>query len=284
MAAVVQPTMNGVGGFVVAGGLRQRRATVHNGNIASVVPIRSALVTMGRSRGSRRMAVEAASPAYGANKPTPPRDFMRFNVKKTLRVPVEEPASVRASAPPGGSRQSLEQWVQSPGNIMGIVFTADYVTQLEPDFWRIQVLKLPLMEWELSPEFDLAILPPEASARPGGVRMISDELRLSGAAGTSKLPPGFANMPIWTHIDTTLYIERVAGKPTAVCSDLDIGIAADIPGMLRMIPYFQEIGEGAISGSIDVVGAGAQRRVQRAYDQWVKQSAAAEAAEGATTT
>jgi|AntAceMinimDraft_5_1070358.scaffolds.fasta_scaffold21956_1 hypothetical protein len=89
-------------------------------------------------------------------------------------------------------------------------------------------------------------------------------------------------MPIWTHIDTTLYIERGAGKPTAVCSDLDICIAADIPGMMRMIPFFQDAGEGAISASIDLVASGAQRRVQNAYTAWVAQDAAAAAAAAAT--
>jgi len=43
--------------------------------------------------------------------------------------------------------------------------------------------------WELSPEFDLNILPPEASPKPKGVRMISEQLRLSGEAGVAKLPP-----------------------------------------------------------------------------------------------
>jgi hypothetical protein len=71
---------------------------------------------------------------------------MCFNLKKTLRVPVEEPASLRASSP-GASPQSLEQWVQSPANVMGVVFTADKVNQLQPDLWRIQVLRLPLLEW-----------------------------------------------------------------------------------------------------------------------------------------
>ena len=37
-----------------------------------------------------------------------------------LKVPVEEPAAVRAQ-PSGSSAQSLEQWVQSPGNVMGRV-------------------------------------------------------------------------------------------------------------------------------------------------------------------
>ena len=281
MAASVQPALNGAGD--VAGGIRPGRSATHKAaNNSVAVSTRSALVSrrMTRGRGSTMLVEAAVAPAYGNNRPTPPPAFMKFNVKKALRVPVEEPASVRASGPPGGSGQSLERWCQSPGNVMGVVFTADNVTQVEPDLWRVQVLRLPLLDWELSPEFDLAILPSEASARPGGVRMISDQLRFSGETGASKLPPGFANMAIWTHIDATLYVERAAdGKSTAVCSDLDIGIAADIPGVVRMVPFFQEIGESAISSSIDVVGAGAQQRVQRAYEVWVKQQQEAAAAE-----
>jgi hypothetical protein len=29
--------------------------------------------------------------------------------------------------------------------------------------------------------------------------------------GADKLPPGFADMALWTHIDATLYIERKVG-------------------------------------------------------------------------
>ena len=47
-------------------------------------------------------------------------------------------------------------------------------------------------------------------------------------------------------------------------SDLDITIAADIPSLLRLVPGFQNSGEFAISTSIDIVGAGAEGRVQEA--------------------
>eukprot|EP00227_Mantoniella_beaufortii_P013645 CAMPEP_0197577804 /NCGR_PEP_ID=MMETSP1326-20131121/2295_1 /TAXON_ID=1155430 /ORGANISM="Genus nov. species nov., Strain RCC2288" /LENGTH=206 /DNA_ID=CAMNT_0043140923 /DNA_START=170 /DNA_END=786 /DNA_ORIENTATION=+ len=141
--------------------------------------------------------------AYSANKPNPPPNYMNFTVKKTLCVPVREPAAAAADR-----SLSLNEWMQSPGNVMGVVFTADYVKQLLPDLWRIKVLRLPLLDWELSPEFDLNILPPETSAIPGGVRMISSQLRFAADESKGKLPPGFANMPIWTHIDTTLFIER----------------------------------------------------------------------------
>lgn len=209
----------------------------------------------------------------------PPSEYMRFNVKKHLRVPVTEPASVRSlgAGPAGHSDQALETWVKSPGNVMGVVFTADAVQLIQPDVWRIQVLRLPLLDWELSPEFDLTVLPPEASTRPGGVRMISDRLNLSSQEGSDKLPPGFASMNIWSYIDATLYVDRDASGATAVCADLDISIAADIPGLLRMMPYFQSLGEGAISGSIDVVAGGAGQRVQTAYEEWIERGAPAPA-------
>jgi hypothetical protein len=43
-----------------------------------------------------------------------------------------------------------------------------------------------------------------------------------------------------------------------VCSDLDITISADIPSMLRMLPFFQESGEFAIKTSVDLVESGSQ--------------------------
>jgi hypothetical protein len=59
-----------------------------------------------------------------------------------------------------------------------------HVTNLTPGSeCNNPTLRLPLLDWELSPEFDLNILPPETSERPGGVRMISDQLRFSAAGG-----------------------------------------------------------------------------------------------------
>jgi hypothetical protein len=96
-----------------------------------------------------------------------------------------------------------------------------------------------------------------------------------------KLPPGFAGMDIWSHIDCELFIERIddvndvngngdsaSASNTAVCADIDLLIAADIPGVFRWIPFFEGIGESAISGSIESVGEFAQANVQSAYEQW----------------
>eukprot|EP00982_Pelagococcus_subviridis_P013522 31260-Pelagococcus_subviridis.AAC.33 len=80
-------------------------------------------------------------------------------------------------------------------------------------------------------------------------------------------------MDLWTRIDATLYVDRDGGgggggDAAAVCADLDVQIAADIPSFLRLIPYFEKIGESAIGTSIDIVGAGARTRVQDAYVRW----------------
>jgi hypothetical protein len=106
--------------------------------------------------------------------------------------------------------------------------------------------------------------------------MVSDALRFAPEGGLEKLPPGFAGMDIWSHIDCELFIERTddvnngdyASSNTAVCADIDLLIAADIPGVFRWIPFFEGIGESAISGSIESVGEFAQANVQSAYEQW----------------
>ena len=105
----------------------------------------------------------------------------------------------------------------------------------------------------------------------------------------SRLPPGFDSMEIWSHIDCELYVARGRGGvggggavrgTTAVCADLRVTVAADIPWGLRAVPYFDKIGEAAIGASIDVVANGAQERVQRAFEAWVEEGEAEVEGEG----
>ena len=185
------------------------------------------------------------------SRPRPPEKFMRFKVRKTLRVPVPEPTRVGVHA--GRAPRSLERWIQRPENVMETVFSKEGVVPLETETeWRISVIKLPFLDWELNPEFDLRISE-DAAVREHGVRMVSDALRFAPEGGLEKLPPGFAGMDIWSHIDCELFIERtddddvnggdsVSASNTAVCADIDLLIAADIPGVFRWIPFFEGIG------------------------------------------
>ena len=246
----------------------------------------------GARRGVRRVRVSAESPGgrKELSRPSPPEKFMRFKVRKTLRVPVPEPARVNEAA--GRAPRSLERWIQRPENVMEVVFSKEGVIPQESGEWRISVIKLPFLEWELNPEFDLRVLPKDAAAREFGVRMVSDALRFAPEGGLEKLPPGFAGMDIWSYIDCELFIERLADDDdggdgggarsrTAVCADIDLLIAADIPGVFRWIPFFEGIGESAIAGSIESVGEFAQANVQAAYEQWVGADEAATETSGA---
>ena len=96
-----------------------------------------------------------------------------------------------------------------------------------------------LLDWELNPEFDLRILGREGARRPGAIRMRPPAWRMGSGGSAERLPPGFADMSIWSDIDAELYVARGTGGvdgggavrgTTAVCADLSIRIAADIPG------------------------------------------------------
>ena len=165
---------------------------------------------------------------------------MRFKVRKTLRVPVPEPARVNEAA--GRAPRSLERWIQRPENVMEVVFSEEGVIPQESGEWRISVIKLPFLEWELNPEFDLRVLPKDAAAREFGVRMVSDALRFAPEGGLEKLPPGFAGMDIWSYIDCELFIERLA-------DDDDGGAAAG------------EVAHGGVRGHRPAHRGGHPRRV-----------------------
>jgi|TARA_B110000977_G_scaffold12890_1_gene16370 hypothetical protein len=205
---------------------------------------------------------------------------MCFDVVKTLVVPVSEPRPVSRLS--GSSNKSLEQWISSPENVMGVVFEEGGVEEIKENLWRILVLRLQFMDWELCPEFDLQVLGGAKTKNSKAVRMRSEALRLVSNDENStkkKAPPGFGNMDVWSDIECELFVKRGTGglednaavkNTTAVCADLKITIAADVPWALRLIPYFQNAGEGAISGSIDGVGKSARARVQAAYELWTK--------------
>ena len=73
---------------------------------------------------------------------------------------------------------------------METVFSKEGVVPLETETeWRISVIKLPFLDWELNPEFDLRISE-DAAVREHGVRMVSDALRFAPEGGLEKLPPG----------------------------------------------------------------------------------------------
>ena len=225
------------------------------------------------------------------SRPSPPEKFMRFKVRKTLRVPVPEPARVNEAA--GARRVRSSDGFNAPENVMEVVFSEEGVIPQESGEWRISVIKLPFLEWELNPEFDLGSYrktPPRAA----GVRRADGErcpqVRSRGRPG-EKLPPGFAGMDIWSYIDRELFIERLADDDdggdgggarsrTAVCADIDLAHRGGHPGG-RWIPFFEGIGESAIAGSIESVGEFAQANVQAAYEQWVGADEAATETSGA---
>ena len=59
-----------------------------------------------------RVAAESPGETEEDSRPRPPEKFMRFKVRKTLRVPVPEPTRVGVHA--GRAPRSLERWIQRP--------------------------------------------------------------------------------------------------------------------------------------------------------------------------
>ena len=272
MSALANTSAARAATFAVALRARRRQPDPHGPAPGTARRREVAVATRRRGAGATARATGDAHPS-GAR--TPPPGYMCFEVTKTLRVPVPEPSPVRLAD--GASPRSLERWIDAPENVMGVVFTSDGIERLATDLWRVRVVRLPLLDWELNPEFDLRILGREGARRPGAIRMRSTRLRLAGDASAERLPPGFADMSIWSDIDAELYVARGTGGvdgggavrgTTAVCADLSIRIAADIPGALRVVPFFKKIGETAVAASLDVVGSGVQDRVQEVYEAW----------------
>lgn len=196
----------------------------------------------------------------------PPKHFTKFRVRKDIIVPVKENFGSQ-----GGS--GLEDWLQDPANVMGIVFSASAVTAQAANRWRVTAMETSLLSWELRPEFTLEVVPVLTKARPGEMRMEGYDLSLS--RNPSRLPPGFDSMGLYTAIDTTMFVKRRNLRNQAdVEVALDVCIAADISPVLMNIPGFELACESTIGNAIDLVAAGAESRVQRAYDAWAARTQA----------
>ena len=85
-----------------------------------------------------------------------------------------------------------------------------------------------LLKWEIAPEFAIEAIPGDASASrvDGRARLVGEELRFAG--DREKLPPGFANMGVWAHIDARVGIDEAGSgeTETRVETEVRVRIAA----------------------------------------------------------
>jgi len=194
-----------------------------------------------------------------------PAHYNKFRVQKKLRVPVTDNFVDK------GDACKLETWIDDPSNIMGVIFSADEIIRNGENEWRVVALQLSFLSWELRPEFTLEATPKEMRLQPEDVHIFGYDLTLNRPGAS--LPPGFDTMNIQTDIDATIKVSRTKlhTNQTVVMVDLDVHIAAPIPTFIQMVPAFDNICTLTIGTGIDLVAAGAQSRVQVAFNEWASQ-------------
>ena len=173
---------------------------------------------------------------------------------------------------------SVRAWLAEPANFVELVFGAADAREREhrgPRGGRaydVAVAPRALLAWEIAPAFAIEAIAADGAGRVDGrARLVGDELRFAG--DKAKLPPGFATMGVWAHIDARVGIDesRSSATETVVETEVRVKIAAEVPRLLRAIPGFSKAATMTIGRSIDIVGGGIDDAAQRTYDRWAAQ-------------
>ena len=271
MSALANTSAARAAAFAVALRARRRQPDPHGPAPGTARRREVAVATRRRGAGATARATGDAHPS-GAR--TPPPGYMCFEVTKTLRVPVPEPSPVRLAD--GASPRSLERWIDAPENVMGVVFTSDGIERLATDLWRVCVVRLPLLDWELNPEFDLRILGREGARRPGAIRIVPPACDSPGTPPPSGYPGVRGHVHMERHRRRALRRARHRGRGRRRRRARDHrGVRGPLhphrrghPGRAPRRALLQKNRETAVAASLDVVGSGVQDRVQEVYEAW----------------
>ena len=228
----------------------------------------------GRARATSTRASKEARAA-----PEPPDGYLTFSVERTIALVVRD-------ARDGGEEASVRAWLREPGNFIELVFGVADARERRARGKRggrmfdVAVRPRELLKWEIAPEFAIEAIPGDASESrvDGRARLVGEELRFAG--DREKLPPGFANMGVWAHIDARVGIDEAGSgeTETRVETEVRVRIAADVPRLLRVIPGFSRAATMTIGTSIDIVRGGISEATQRTYDAWAARRGATTAA------
>uniref|UniRef100_A0A7R9XRB7 Transcription factor CBF/NF-Y/archaeal histone domain-containing protein n=1 Tax=Ostreococcus sp. 'lucimarinus' TaxID=242159 RepID=A0A7R9XRB7_9CHLO len=212
----------------------------------------------------------------GAPPPAPPPGYDAFAVERVIALAVRDAGR--------GRDASVRAWLAEPANFVELVFGAADARERErrgPRGGRaydVAVAPRALLAWEIAPAFAIEAIAADGAGRVDGrARLVGDELRFAG--DKAKLPPGFATMGVWAHIDARVGIDesRSSATETVVETEVRVKIAAEVPRLLRAIPGFSKAATMTIGRSIDIVGGGIDGAAQRTYDRWAAQRGTASA-------
>jgi len=229
------------------------------------VPRRVARAPSRRRASSSRDVIDVDAPP-----PAPPPDHDAFAVERVIALAVRDAGR--------GRDASVRAWLAEPANFVELVFGAADARERErrgPRGGRaydVAVAPRALLAWEIAPAFAIEAIAADGAGRVDGrARLVGDELRFAG--DKAKLPPGFATMGVWAHIDARVGIDesRSSATETVVETEVRVKIAAEVPRLLRAIPGFSKAATMTIGRSIDIVGGGIDDAAQRTYDRWAAQ-------------
>ena len=251
--------------------MRDARARPGVARAPRVVPARRAPAPARRRRHRRRARVDVDAPP-----PTPPPGYDAFAVERVIALTLRDAGRGRSA--------SARAWLADPANFVELVFGATDAREREGRGKRggraydVAVRPRALFGWEIAPAFAIEAIEADAAGRVDArARLVGDELRFAGDA--RKLPPGFATMGVWAHIDARVGIDesRSTATETVVETEVRVKIAAEVPRLLRAIPGFSKAATTTIGRSIDIVGGGIDDAAQRTYDRWAAQRGTASA-------
>jgi len=198
-----------------------------------------------------------------------------FESTRTLVLPLREPVDSAT----GACSFPVDEYLTDPERLVRIVYGDPQFTRVGKDRWVIKLIAINILKWSVVPVYELVM-----SYENG--RLLSQGA--SVALDPENRPEVFDDMELLMRLNTVTDVVRDQSRikqEDATCqleAKAELAIAADLPGVLKMVPGLKQIGDGVLDAILAAVEFAARAFLEKDYLKYVEadkeQRAAAAAA------
>jgi len=186
-----------------------------------------------------------------------------FEAVKTLVLPLREPLDPATGVP----IFAADEYLSEPERLVRIVYNDPQFTRVADDRWVIKLIAINAFGWSVVPVYELV--------------MSFENGRLFAQGGTVSLDPVnrpkmFDGMELTMRLNCITDLVRTTSRINsegATCqleARAELAIAAELPGMLKMVPGLKAIGDGILSAILSAVELAARSFLEKDYLKYVE--------------
>jgi hypothetical protein len=186
-----------------------------------------------------------------------------FEAVKTLVLPLREPLDPAT----GVAMFAVDEYLSEPERLVRIVYNDPQFTRVADDRWVIKLIAINAFGWSVVPVYELV--------------MSFENGTLFAQGGTVSLDPVnrpkmFDGMELTMRLNCTTDLVRTTSRINsegATCqleARAELAIAAELPGMLKMVPGLKAIGDGILSAILSAVELAARSFLEKDYLKYVE--------------